>query len=423
MSHSTPITTASGDVIMAQVPVELFFSDTFMEDEPMYRVFELPDGFDLDGLLHGLESSAMQDEDELLKIENDLDNMPIACYIKGENNNPAMLCTDRNTFEITKVDTSNTVLLMESKTGEIHGRVSCTYEVTPTIVRLRESIEKVLPSYPKNGLSSSQSLSGNVKFRNDNQKKAMTITELESCIRASRQEIMDCLTRECHAICDKSSQQWYLLDDKLFFQIYELILLIVAENAVSDKIVLKLETVYKDLGEDYDVALLEHVLDILKLDASLSNNLFECELDLKKLYTYNAISLFNTHNKWRVKDFLHTWHESVSSFGKNEPPLEFLTSQGYCILIAEDDKNKSSEDNTMVQYIDRRLLPAQFKERLAIMFKAKPKWTIEEMTIYLSELFCCKNEAQLQQELEAMLKKHCKVQQSVLRKEKFFMSK
>ncbi|KAG2386038.1 hypothetical protein C9374_003187 [Naegleria lovaniensis] len=421
--------------------LELYFSDNFMENEPMYRVFEFPEGFDIESFLNGINPSAhdenqMQDDndEELLKMENNVEDLPIAFYIKGERTAPAILCTDTNSFDLTKVDTSNTVLVFDPNSGEIHGRVSCTYEITPTIVRVREEIEKVLPFYPKNGLSElskSSANSGNVKFRSENQKHAMTLEELESCIRASRQEIFDCLVHECNAVCDDETQRWYLLDQKLFFQIYELLLLTLAETSFSDKLILDRESVITELSQDYDSVLLQHCLQLISVrdtNNQQSLNLFSntVEIDVDKICVFNAISLFSSHNKWRLQDFQNTWHESLSSFhqlqGFKNPEISSLISQGYCITV-EEEKN-ASQDNIMIYFLDRRSLPAQFKERLARMFNCKPKWTFNELLIYLAELFpASKNESSLHQEMEAMLRKHCKVQQNPLKKEKYYMMK
>ena len=84
------ITTPTGEVISVATPLELYFSENFMANESEYRVFELPDGFDIEGYLDSVGgSSIMQDEDEILTIENDLESLQTAFYIKGENNNPA----------------------------------------------------------------------------------------------------------------------------------------------------------------------------------------------------------------------------------------------------------------------------------------------------------------------------------------------
>ncbi|EFC37172.1 predicted protein [Naegleria gruberi] len=418
------ITTPTGEVISVATPLELYFSQNFMGNEPMYRVFELPDDFDIDGYLEsvGGSSDIMQDEDEILKIEQDLDSLPTAFYIKGENNSPAFLCTDSNSFEITRVDTSNTVLILDPSSGEIHGRVSCTYEITPSVVKLKEDIEKILPYYPKNGISESETITGNVKFRSENKKEALTLEELESCIKASRNEILNCLTYECHAICNDRTNRWYLLDQKLFFQIYELLLLMLAETSFSTKLALDRENVKKELGGEYDHLLLEHCLDLLSSQPSFNSTV---ELDINKICIFNAISLFNTHNKWRLKDFQNTWDESMNSFQQalnyRNPDISLLISQGYCVLV-EEEKNLSKE-NTMIHFLDRRDLPSQYKERLTRMFKCKPKWTFNEILIYFSELMLSKSENALHQELETLLKKHCKIQQSVLKKEKFYLMK
>ncbi|KAF0978348.1 hypothetical protein FDP41_002863 [Naegleria fowleri] len=427
--------------------LELYFSDHFMEDEPMYRVFEFPEGFDIENFLNGIndpmthdDANQMKDEndEQFLKIENSVEDLPIAFYIKGERTAPAILCTDSNSFDITKVDTSNTVLVFDPNSGEIHGRVSCMYEVTPTIVRVREEVEKVLPFYPKNGLSelskssSLNSISGNVKFRAENQKQAMTLAELETCIRASRQEILDCLIHECNALCDDESQRWYLLDQKLFFQIYELLLLTLAETSFTDKLILDRESIDKELSQDYDSVLLQHCLQLISVrdrnDQQHTLNLFSntVEIDIDKICIFNAISLFSSHNKWRLQDFQNTWHESLSSFqqlqGFKNPEVSSLISQGYCVTV-EEEKN-ASQDSIMLYFLDRRSLPSQFKERLSKMFTCKPKWTFNELLIYLAELFpATKNESSLHQEMEAMLRKHCKVQQNPLKKEKYYMMK
>ena len=51
--------------------------------------------------------------------------------IKGDAKRPAVLCTDEKTYSMTKVETSNTVLLLNER--DLEGSVDCYYEVSPII--------------------------------------------------------------------------------------------------------------------------------------------------------------------------------------------------------------------------------------------------------------------------------------------------
>ncbi|KAL9654216.1 hypothetical protein ABK040_000797 [Willaertia magna] len=389
--------------------IELFFSSEFTNNLNDYRLFELPDNFDM-STLEIIEDINLQHEDNnssttsfMMDIDNDnLDNLPIIATLKGEINNTCNLCTENQTFEIIKVETSNGVFFFNSKNGEICAQVNNFYELQNcnNFIKIREFLENNLPYYNQNSLQQK----GNVKFRN--LKKSKTLQELENEIQFSTNEILQTLQKmKC---LQNLNNEWFLLDEKLFQNIFDFILLHVSENNNLHN--LNRNDLKKELLEQYDELLLDHCINLIIVKNDYNNKDEIISLDINKIYFYTGIGLLNKYQKWRLKDFMDTWKESISSLQQFKL-LDLNILRGYFIL----DIDESKED--IIMYVNTLQLPSTFKERLDSLFKYKQKYNYEELQFYFKDIM---NDNVM---LDQLLKKHTKIQQSVLKKEKLYLPK
>jgi len=161
----------------AQVKRDLVFADQLANDD--YKLFDLP-------------------EELLAQILHDnFDQDEIIFEIKGGGETPAVICTKDKTYAITKVETTNAVLLVNGNNQSsnskltVEGLLSAHYEIAQTHPQVQQ-LQSLLPYYVGDGKKPKKSgtLATNDKTRTT---QLVTMETLEAMVPASHDEILQAL--------------------------------------------------------------------------------------------------------------------------------------------------------------------------------------------------------------------------------------
>ncbi|KAL0488748.1 hypothetical protein AKO1_015831, partial [Acrasis kona] len=310
--------------------------------------------------------------DDILK--NLMENPNATLVIKGDSNKPSVLCTDDVTFSITKVETSNEVILLDK--NELMGGLDCYYEVSQIIPGDLDSLFSILSKshYPKPKKGPSEK---------ETKPQYYTTEELLKKVQASRSEILDALHR---LDAFEVEGKWRMIDPKYFDELMELLLLTISEN---ESLVVFWDFIQKELKQ-YDPIALKHVLTILSEDGRVE----PFHLDGQKIAIQRARSILRSGPRWQLIDFMETWTQSLTSIPDFHPHISILTKHPLCVV---DDKQ--------IKLLERRLLSFDIKTRFKQMFSVKNKWSREEIDCYIADI--------VKEKSDSVVDKHCRLIQSV----------
>jgi len=303
--------------------------------------------------------------------------------IKGDAKRPATLCTNEKTYSITKVETSNTVVLMEG--ASLEGAVECYYEITETIPRDLDQLYTLLSRayYPQEKKKTSEK---------EREQKFYSTEDLVQFVQASEREIRDSL-RELEAF--EVNGQWRVAEPSYADEIIELIMLLIVEKGWKQ---IPREECEEEL-KNYDATVVNHILRTLSSECNDSTY----KLDLNKIAIARAKSLFRINTKWKLSDFKTTWEQSLSSL-EYTPDVSLLLNYPLCFL---EDSN--------VRYIDKNILSYDIKQRFKQLFQIKAKWKRNELEPFIKNL--------IRGNLDSTLDLFCKLIQSVTGGESYYVSK
>ncbi|KAB0805496.1 hypothetical protein PPYR_02466 [Photinus pyralis] len=316
---------------------------------------------------------------KLLQIDNCLletFNEQGVVYVKGEDNENAVLCTDTATYDLLETETSNALLLVES----LHFRDSVTdsapkatskvtvkgvfydyLEVTPTkpnLQRLHELLDKRPykgPEYERDG----------------DEHDLYTYSELLNRIQASRNELDAAL--EAMRIV-KVNDKIRILDFEYHSRVLSYMLKLIEENSWN----------FNEVDYDQTVSTLSDLIP-----EEIICSLFELYTEKSKvidglqLYKYKEIDvckfvarvLLHNARKFNLQEFLEAWMELVPNGMR--PETEML----YGLAIIDT----KSVPNTILAF-EEETLPDNILERFDVLFNAKDRWTVPEITPYIQRM-------------------------------------
>lgn len=294
-------------------------------------------------------------------------------YIKGDEEEEVVICTQNKTFHVTETETSNSLLLVEGlKFSEnIDDQESRGFQKVVVKSIFYEYLEPLVgkPNLRKLDRLLKESLYKGPEFEFEVKKeKLYTVEELENNVQAANTEIKEALDLMDVIEIDNKVR---LLDFEYHFRVLSYMLKLIDENSW-------------DLDHiDYDETL-EALTDLAPRE--VITTLFEKYTEDSKLidgiqlYRYKedkvckffAEVLLHDAGRFNFNEFLQAWKESVpEGMVPNEEML-------YGIAIID----KKSKPN-VIWALDEKALPEKITDRFNILFAAKEKWTVPEIAPYV----------------------------------------
>lgn len=294
-------------------------------------------------------------------------------YIKGEDDESAVLCTEKNTYNILQADTSNSLLLakqlrfveeLKDHTDRttnrivIHNVFHDYLELVlckPHINKLKDLLKKTVYKGPE--------------YEYTIDKDALfSYTDLLNRIQSSEEELNVMLeSLETLEIDGKIR----ILDFEYRFRILSYMLKLIEENSWSLDAIDYEETL-NTLTELAPYEVINSLFDLYTEQSKM--------IDGVQLYKYKeipickffALVLLHNAGKFHLNEFLQAWTESVPE--GMEPKEEMLYG------VALINRNSSPP---VIQAYPEDLLPETIVERFNELFKAKEKWTALEISPYI----------------------------------------
>lgn len=319
-------------------------------------------------------------------------NVGSKLYFKGEKDEEVVICSDTQTFHVVEAETSNSLLLIQGAkfNKDIEDdEDSIVRDVTVTGIfydyleaTLGKPHLKKIDKLLENSLYKGPEYECDVDINN-----LFTLEELCEKIQASDKEIKDALnTMTVVEINDKIRT----LDIEYHFRVLTYMLKLVDENSW-----------------EFDEVDFKETLDSLQtlVPKEILENLFEKyteeskEIDGVPLYKYRedkvctffAQVLLHQTGKFNLDEFLQAWKESVPE------GLNATEEMLYGIAIID----RKSVPNT-IRAFEESSLPENINERFKVLFNAKEKWTVPEISPYIKRLTTDKLD------VNALLAKHAR---------------
>ncbi|KAF5274409.1 hypothetical protein FQA39_LY07289 [Lamprigera yunnana] len=303
-------------------------------------------------------------------------------HIKGLDDENAVICTETSTFEVLETETSNSLLLVENlkfKNDVENIKEKATSEVTvhsmfydylelvpvkPRFQRLHELLNETVYKGPEHE-------------DEINIESVRTYTELLNSVQASKEELDLALSRLQIVMMNGKVRK---LDFEYHFRVLSHMLKLIEENSWAlDEI--DYEETMNALDDFIPSEVLTCLFDLYTEKSKI--------IDALQLYRYREedicrffarVLLYNA-GKFNFQDFLQAWQESVPE--GMETDLAML--QGIAII------DKTSVPNVIYAF-EEETLPENILKRFELLFHAKNKWTVPEITPYIQRMASAKTD-------------------------------
>lgn len=331
----------------------------------------------------------------LMEINNDLlnaikENQNVC--IKGEDDDEVVICTKNSTLHVIEAETSNSLLLV--KPIKYYNSIQAdTERVVHNIEGSAIFQEYLQINIGKPHLKKLHSLLNDTIYKGPEHeyelqnRKLYSLRELKSLVQASDEELLDALNCMDVVEIDGKIRK---LDFEFHFRVLSFMLKLIEENS------------WHLDGIDFDetCGVLKDVvpLDVLKglfekytEESRMIDRVQFYRYKETKVCTFFARVLLKEAGKFNLNDFLQAWKGSVpEGMVPNEDMLH-----GIAIL------NKKSSPNVICAF-EEDVLPDNIEDRFKVLFEAKDKWSVPEITPYIRQL------ATKQQDVNALLAKHAR---------------
>ncbi|XP_065843261.1 sister chromatid cohesion protein DCC1-like isoform X2 [Oscarella lobularis] len=321
--------------------------------------------------------------------------------IRGDPSEDAVLCTRSQSYEIKVVDVSNTMLLAPSLGSEgdvakgevdplfvpflpsprraflsakIPGVANCYYELKRCQPRL-EKLDRILKDCAYKGPDEEKASTN----------KGYLVEELLREVQASEDEV-ELGLRQRNAFC--VNLRWRVLDDGYEERVVMAILGLIDDKQWSYAH-LRVSEVYAELAGDYPPFVLKHCLDCYGFQKNEDPDFYS--LNELKVCQFYGEYLLKAAGKFSYEDFMNSWQQSVPSGMTTD--ISQLKGLALWDLDAQPP---------VIWHYAARDLPRNATQRFATLFKTKPKWRLEDLEPYISDL------ASDKQSMNALLLKYAR---------------
>jgi len=322
------------------------------------------------------KSEMVGEEVKLMEVTKDL-----ASYLKtgdvltirGEDAENAVICSKDRTYDIKEAETSNSLMFLDkivfpdsidktsserslgwSEVGGVFHKYLEIIEIRPKLRKIKETLSQNLY---------------NEDTRRDN-KKGMTNNELLDIIQASEEELLKGLKQyECVQV----DGMWFILDQDYQMMVLSRILKFFDENSWKLDCVHKKETV-STLSSLVSDQVLDQVFDIY-CDPMEGGEEDEFSVNKEKVSRFFGDFLLATISGYVLEEFLEMWQKAVPDGIKTD--LDHLSG---LVLVDRD------QSPPVIKRFTEDSLPVNIQDRLNVLFNARERWTLTEISPFVEPL-------------------------------------
>lgn len=293
-------------------------------------------------------------------------------YIKGDDEDEVVFCSNAHTFNVTEAETSNSLLLVKNLKFNDSLDKCDNLSINKVVVHgiFYEYLEAVLgkPRFKKLHLLLADSLYRGPEYEHTVSKdKLYSFEKLSNTIQASNEELKAALKSMNVVEIDGNIR---ILDFEYHFRVLSYMLKLIDENSWQLD-----EINYEDTVDALKELVPKEVIECL-----FETYTEESQIQDVQLYRYRerevcrffAEVLLRGAGKFNLNEFLQAWKESVPE--GMIPDEEML----YGIAIV-DRKVKPN----VVWAFEENSLPDNINERFKILFEIKEKWSVPEISPYI----------------------------------------
>lgn len=328
-----------------------------------------------ESLMHSLkfEDSCEKFCDEFIAIEvsedllNDLKISKMGTII-GRDDDATVLCTDKRTFKLKNVGTSNSILVVDdqpnsdqnshlkpptSKIVGVYSSMLLLDETTPSIQKLID----ILSEYSYKGPGNEKNCIG----------KVLSFDQLLERMLCSKFELLD-LLYQADALC--IGGMWRLIDEVYISACAVQISTLIDEKKL-DFTQLSLKQVKNDLVDLYPKFITEHTLT--KCSKTTDQQTGLCSINESILAQFVAMYILNAPKIMVLDQFYAAWQSLL--------PLGIQAKSEYLYGVAFENI-----DENYVKYLPKSALKKDLAERINQLFEINTKWLKTQMEPYILDV-------------------------------------
>ncbi|KRT80975.1 hypothetical protein AMK59_5036 [Oryctes borbonicus] len=322
--------------------------------------------------LQGNQYKLLELDKHLLNVLKQGDTL----YIKGNDEENAVLCTNSKTYDLLETETSNSLLLVDNLQFHNNLKNIPNRNISEiTIKTVFHDYLEVIPSKPH--LKKLKELLKNVVYKGPeneyeiNEEDLFTHDELLYKIQASEEEFMVAL-KALNAIT--ISNKLRILDFEYHFRVLSYMLKLIDENSWQlDEI--DYEETMNALNELIPTNILNNLFDLYLEESKVIDGLQLYRYNEEKVCKFFAQVLLHSAGKFNLNEFLQAWAESV--------PEGMVVTEDMLHGIAIIDRKSIPN---VIWAFQEESLPENINERFQVLFEAREKWTVKEIAPYIQSL-------------------------------------
>ncbi|SPQ94676.1 unnamed protein product (mitochondrion) [Plasmodiophora brassicae] len=314
------------------------------------------------------EEGFQRDAVKLIELPGDLadaleaESRPLV--MRGSLDDNVVIVTDRKTYAVNLVETSNTVLLVrpsaDAHTLGVHSVLGCHYEMietVPDLARVRSLLRE--HEIGVNDLP---------LFFDDMDGAGLRFDELADCVQASDAQIETALDL-MDAI--EIRGRWFSLSVELVNRALSNVLDVALSCGFQlDR--LPVDEVVHELQGDFPELLIKHIVRVFSVGKNYDR---DAKLDESAVCRQVAIRILLEEPKVPFEAFMTRWQ--LEAPGLMTPETDMLRGVA---LIDESVRSRT------VMYVPIESLPSDPAKRFEALFSLKQKWAYEDLVAYLSDL-------------------------------------
>jgi len=318
-------------------------------------------------------TSMMGEEIKLLEVTKDVAECLKSgdiLTIRGDESENAVLCSSNKTFDIKEAETSNSLMMLDKVILPVNiekttsdrklgwSTVGGVFHKYVEIIEIRPKLRKVKEVLSQNLYNEDTRREG---------KKGKSLSDLLETIQASEEELRQGLQHyECVCVGDS----WFMLDQDYQMMVLSRILKFFDENSWKFDLVHKIETV-EALSELVNEEIVSQVFDLYcdKLESD------DFKLNREKVSRFFGDFLLAANSGYVLPEFLEMWQKAVPE------GVDTNIDQLSGLVLVDNEKSPP-----IIKRFSEEDLPCNIIDRLGILFSARERWTLNEISPFIEPL-------------------------------------
>jgi len=318
-------------------------------------------------------TSMMGEEIKLLEVTKDVAECLKSgdiLTIRGDESENAVLCSSNKTFDIKEAETSNSLMMLDKVTLPANiekttsdrklgwSTVGGVFHKYVEIIEIRPKLRKIKEVLSQNLYN---------EYTRREGKKGKSLSDLLETIQASEEELRQGLHHyECVCVDDS----WFMLDQDYQMMVLSRILKFFDENSWKFDLVHKIETV-EALSELVNEEILSQVFELYcdKIEKD------DFKLNREKVSRFFGDFLLAANSGYVLPEFLEMWQKAVPE------GVDTNIDQLSGLVLVDNEKSPP-----IIKRFSEEDLPCNIIDRLGILFSARERWTLNEISPFIKPL-------------------------------------